>query len=93
VQVVPTAAKVVPVETLPLEEIVPGKEMSPLLSSVALAEGVWEPSDPAPVIIAVLVSEAAEVTQPEQDNVFPDKSSGLSLLRVFRWEGRTSRIR
>ena len=42
---------------------VPASARLPLASSVVVAEGVCDPCEPAPVIRAVLVKEAAEVTQ------------------------------
>lgn len=40
--------------------------MFPLLSSVVVADGVWEPCEPAPVIIAVDVKDEALVTHVAQ---------------------------
>lgn len=45
---------------------VPASDIFPPALSVEVADGVWEPCEPAPVISAVLVREAADVTQVAQ---------------------------
>ena len=57
---------VVPVEVNVVADAVPANAKFPPALSVEVADGVWDACDPAPVIRAVLVSDAALVTQVAQ---------------------------
>ena len=59
-----------PVNVRPVVVTVLGKDMAPPEVNVAVADGVCEACDPAPVMSAVLVSEAALVTQVAQATTF-----------------------
>lgn len=62
----------------PVTANVPGRDIFPLEFRVAVAEGVWEPWEPPPVMMAVLVREAADVTQVAQ----PTAPAALSVIGV-----------